>query len=271
MTTDSPLGRNAAYSDKYAPGLLCAVPRRDARDAIGIARQQPFTGVDVWNAWELTWLEPGGRPQVATAEIRVPADTPQLVESKSLKLYLNSFAMTEAQSLEHVASAVSRDLSDVAGGVVDVRLRYVGDSEWQRPARLPGTCIDTLDATCDAWETDPALLRADPGDTVREDLYSHLLRSLCPVTGQPDIGSVLFSYRGPKIDRRRLLRYIVSYRLHSDFHEACIERMFVDVLERCGASELTVCGFYQRRGGIDINPFRSNFEAAPRRLRLWRQ
>ena len=128
-----------------------------------------------------------------------------------------------------------------------------------------------LDVACDTWEVQPGYLQADPGAIVREDLYSHLLRSLCPVTGQPDTGSVFISYCGPRIDRENLLRYIVSFRQHSDFHEACVERIFVDILEHCNPADLTVAAYYQRRGGIDINPFRSNFEQAPHNIRLWRQ
>ncbi len=271
MTTNSPLGRETSYSDKYAPELLYAIPRGDARDALGTGPQLPFSGVDMWNAWELTWLDAGQRPQVATAEIRVPADSPNLIESKSLKLYLNSFSMTKLASVRKVEGILERDLSAVAGAPVAVSVMRVADSEGGVVTRLPGTCIDGLDVACDTWEVEPQLLSSNPEWIVHEDLYSHLLRSLCPVTGQPDSGSVLISYRGPRIDRLGLLKYIVSYRKHQDFHEACVERMFTDIQARCGIKQLTVAAFYQRRGGIDINPFRSNFEDPPRSLRLWRQ
>ncbi len=271
MAEDSPLGKPTSYSDKYAPELLYAMPRSDARDALGIEAELPFSGVDTWNAWELTWLDAGRRPQVATAEIRVPADSPKLVESKSLKLYLNAFSMTKLASVRKVEGIIERDLTALVGAPVEVRVSRVIDTEGARPSRLPGTCIDGLDVECDTWDVDPGLLSSNPEWVVREDLYSHLLRSLCPVTGQPDSGSVLVSYRGPRIDRAGLLRYIVSFRQHSDYHEACVERMFHDISERCGIKQLTVCAQYQRRGGIDINPFRSNFEEPPRSLRLWRQ
>ena len=271
MHQDSPLGKATDYPQIYEPGLLCPISRADAREALGIAEKQPFTGVDIWNAWELTWLGPGRRPEVATAAIRVAADTPNLIESKSLKLYLNSLAMTEFASGRKVEETVARDLQKAVGGPVAVRLTPVSRSESGAVSRLPGYCLDQLDVSCEDWEVRPDYLQADTGVTIREDLYSHLLRSLCPVTGQPDIGSVHISYCGPRIDHEGLLQYVVSYRQHNDFHEACVERIYVDILERCGPADLTVAAFYQRRGGIDINPFRSNFEQPPGRLRLWRQ
>ena len=269
MNTDSPLGRDTDYPNKYAPELLHSMPR--AREPIGITDELPFAGVDIWNAWELSWLGPTGKPVVATAQIRVPAETPRLVESKSLKLYLGSFAMSRFDTAGDVEDLISKDLRAAAGGAVRVSTTPVAASEGQRVTRLPGQCIDSLDVACDAWDVDPGLLRADPGAVVDVDLYSHLLRSICPVTGQPDTGSVSISYAGPRIDPESLLRYLVSYRQHGDFHEACVERMFVDILERCAPTRLTVAAFYQRRGGIDINPFRSNFESPPPSLRLWRQ
>ncbi len=271
MADDSPLGRATGYSDKYAPELLHAIPRSESRDAIGMGTELPFSGVDTWNAWELTWLDAGQRPQAATAEIRVPVDSPNLVESKSLKLYLNSFSMTKLASVRKIEGIIERDLAATVGAPVEVTVTRVLDTEGAMPSRLPGACIDGLDVECDTWDVEPALLSSNPEWVVREDLYSHLLRSLCPVTGQPDSGSVLISYRGPRIDRVGLLKYIVSFRKHDDFHEACVERMFRDISERCGIRQLTVCAQYQRRGGIDINPFRSNFEEPPRSLRLWRQ
>jgi 7-cyano-7-deazaguanine reductase len=249
---------------------LFSIPRAEARKA-WLSVPLPFRGVDIWNAWELTWLGPGKRPVAATAQIRVPADTPNLVESKSLKLYLNSFAMTQFDTLDQVAETISRDLGAAAGGPVDVRVTKVGDTEAAAVSRLPGLCLDELPVTCDTWEVDAGLLKADPGTIVEEDLYTHLLRSLCPVTAQPDFGSLSVQYRGPKIDPVSLLRYVVSYRQHEDFHEACVERMFADINLRCKPERLSVFAMYQRRGGIDINPFRSNFDDPPRNLRLWRQ
>ncbi len=270
--TDSklPLGQETRYPDRYDSSVLYAIARADSRAAL-LSGPLPFRGVDLWNAWELTWLRPGSQPVAATAEIRVPADTPNLIESKSLKLYLNSFAMSTFDTQAAVEKTISQDLSAAAGGPVSVRIDLVSDTEAAAASRLPGFCLDELSVSCDTFAVDPALLSADPDITVEEDLYTHLLRSLCPVTGQPDFGSVALHYRGPKIDRASLLRYIVSFRQHNDFHEACVERMFVDIKTRCGPEKLSVFACFQRRGGIDINPYRSNFDNQPRPLRLWRQ
>jgi 7-cyano-7-deazaguanine reductase len=264
--TNLPLGRATDYPQKYAPEVLCAIARRDSREALGIPGPLPFTGVDTWNAWELTWLGDSGKPQVATAQVVVPAESPNLVESKSLKLYLGSYAMTRFRTAERMRETIAADLSECVGAPVAVTL----DPD-VAIGTLPGTCIDTLDVECAEWEVDAGLLVANDAREVEECLHSHLLRSLCPVTGQPDIGSVLVSYRGPRIDPASLLRYIVSFREHHDFHEACVERMFVDILAQCRPTLLRVDARYQRRGGIDINPFRTNADDAPDKLRLWRQ
>jgi len=271
MSRKNPLGQVTAYPEEYSPDLLYAIARTGARAALGLKGALPFGGSDLWNAWDLTWLDPAGRPQVASAEIRIPADSLNLVESKSLKLYLGSFAMSRFDSARDVAATLQRDLTACTGAEARVRLRDPDAAGRAGIARLPGTCIDTAGVQCDAFEVRPDLLSADDADPVAEDLYSDLLRSLCPVTGQPDIGSVMISYRGPRIDRASLLRYIVSYRQHRDFHEVCVERMFMDIHRHCGAGQLTVYARYQRRGGIDINPFRSNFEMAVPNPRLWRQ
>ena len=264
--TNLPLGRETEYPPTYAPEVLFAVPRNDSRAALGLGDDLPFRGVDIWNAWELTWLGPGKRPVVATAEIRVPATTANLIESKSLKLYLGSFAMTEFRGPAEVRDAILHDLSGCAGGSVDVSLNT--DST---VAVLDGQCIDLLEVECSAWEVDAGLLRAEASEIVEESLHTHLLRSLCPVTAQPDMGSLQVTYAGPRIDPAALLRYIVSFREHNDFHEACVERIFVDISERCCPEKLSVYARYQRRGGIDINPFRSNVESRPDNPRLWRQ
>jgi 7-cyano-7-deazaguanine reductase len=269
--TELPLGKTTSYPDRYAPDVLCRIERADNRARIGLGAALPFSGVDIWNAWELTWLDEHGQPQTATAEIRIPADSQGIVESKSMKLYLGSFAMSEYASPHAVRDLIAADLGRCAGTSVSVRIDPLGASQGRGLHRLPGESLDRISAGCTEWEVNADLLRADAGTLVREDLYSDALRSLCPVTGQPDLGSVLVCYQGPRLDRASLLRYIVSYRRHQDFHENCVERMFVDLVERCGIGKLTVYARYQRRGGIDINPFRSNFEDAPRNLRLWRQ
>lgn len=269
--TNLPLGRETDYPHKYAPEVLCPIARGESRAALGLGEDLPFTGVDIWNAWDLTWLGPGDLPRVATAEIHMPADSPFMVESKSLKLYLNSFAMSSFESETDVAEAIARDLAPCVGAPVKVSVLPVSGTEARQAARLAGTCIDDLDVRCSDWDVNADLLQADPAISVTEDLHSHLLRSLCPVTAQPDMGSLQISYRGPQIDHAGLLRYIVSFREHNDFHEACIERMFVDLLRQCACEELTIHARYQRRGGIDINPLRTNSRDVPFNLRLWRQ
>jgi 7-cyano-7-deazaguanine reductase len=271
VTTDKlPLGRATPNPDKYDPGALFAISRAESRGAFS-SGSMPFRGVDIWNAWDLSWLGHGCLPVVATAEIRIPADTPNLVESKSLKLYLGSYAMSTFESPAVVADTIRRDLGAVTGGPVDVRVTPVADTEADSICRMPGFCLDALSISCDTFEVNAELLRSDPAIVVNEDLYTDLMRSLCPVTAQPDIGSLAVHYHGPKIDPASLLRYVVSFRQHNDFHEACVERMFVDLLERCKPEKLSVMARFQRRGGIDINPFRSNFEDRPPNLRLWRQ
>ena len=269
--TELPLGKTTSHPDRYAPDTLCRIERADNRGRIGLGGALPFSGVDIWNAWDLTWLDKRGQPQTATAEIRIPADSAGIVESKSMKLYLGSFAMSEHASPAAVRDLIASDLGKCAGAAVAGRIDTLGDSQGRALQRLPGESLDRIGADCREWEVNADLLRADADTVVSEDLYSDALRSLCPVTGQPDLGSVLICYEGPRIERASLLRYIVSYRQHQDFHENCVERMFVDIVERCGAAKLTVYARYQRRGGIDINPFRSNFEDTPRNLRLWRQ
>ncbi|MGI9270553.1 MAG: NADPH-dependent 7-cyano-7-deazaguanine reductase QueF [Woeseiaceae bacterium] len=268
MSDETPLGKPTSYSDQYDPDLLFAIPRREARKALRLGPDLPFHGSDIWNAWELTWLEPTGTPRCATVEISVPVDSPNIVESKSLKLYLNSFSMSSFDSLDVVRGTLQRDLSAVAQSDLSVSCTVAtGESPVED---FPGECIDLVDARCTHYQLDASMLRAG-GETVSMAVHSHLLRSMCPVTGQPDIGSVLISYTGPRIDNASLLQYIVSYRDHNDYHEACVERMFVDISERCQTDRLTVYARYQRRGGIDINPFRSDFEQSAPNIRLWRQ
>ena len=271
MTEEMPLGRATVYPEHYSPELLYAIARTDSRAALGLGAELPFHGADIWNAWELTWLESAGLPQVAMAEIRVLADSPSIIESKSLKLYLDSFAMTRHATGSDVSETIAQDLTGCAGSDVSVRLLPPSVTDGASIARLPGDSLDAAGVRCEVYDVDASLLRVDADDIVAEDLHSHLLRSLCPVTNQPDSGSVMISYKGPRIERERLLRYIVSYRQHNDFHESCVERMFMDILQRCNPEQLTVYARYQRRGGIDINPFRTNFEANPPNIRLWRQ
>lgn len=265
-----PLGRETGYPAQYAPDLLYPIARSDSREGLG-EDPLPFQGTDIWTAWELTWLAPGGMPVVATAEIRIPASSPNLIESKSLKLYLNSFAMTVCEHHGDVRNTIASDLGRCAGSPVSVTLETADDTAASTIATLPGLCIDSATADATTYDVDASLLRSDSSNIVDETLHTHLLRSLCPVTAQPDIGSLMLRYSGPRIDPASLLRYVVSFRSHNDFHEACVERMFIDIQQHCGAKQLSLYARYQRRGGLDINPFRSNFEPEPQNLRLWRQ
>lgn len=271
MTQEIPLGKATAYPEQYSPGLLYAIARADSRATLGLSEALPFHGCDIWNAWELTWLDPDGLPRVATAEIRVPADSPNIIESKSLKLYLNSFAMTVYASNSDVSETIEQDLISCTGSEVSAELTPPPETGGASTVQPPGDSLDTVGVRCNVYDVDAGLLQANSGDVVTEQLHSHLLRSLCPVTSQSDSGSVMIAYRGPRIDRAGLLRYIVSFRQHNDYHESCVERMFIDILERCKPEQLSVYARYQRRGGIDINPFRSNFEDDPPDTRVWRQ
>lgn len=258
---ESPLGRPVAYRNRYAPELLFPIRRQVKRDELGIAEAAlPFVGWDLWNAYELSWLSPGGKPVVALGEIRVPADSPCLIESKSLKLYFNSFNQSVFESLEAVVGTVREDLARATGAPVEVRFTRLGEG-WrvERGGGPPGGAIllDDLEVTIPGYDLDPSSLKAD-GAPREECLYSHLLKSNCLVTGQPDWGSVMLRYRGPAIDRPGLLAYIVSFREHNEFHEQCVERIFCDVWRRCQPEYLAVAARYTRRGGLDINPFRAS-------------
>ena len=259
---DSPLGRVAAYGDRYDPGLLFSIERAPQRAALGIGDPLPFSGADLWTAYELSWLGPQGKPEVAIGRFSVPAESPRIVESKSLKLYLNSFSQTRFDSTADVERAIAADLGAAFGAAVAVE--SIGPREFTRLrlTDLEGESIDDLAIEVEDYAPRPDLLVAGAA-AVEETLVSHLFKSNCPVTGQPDWGSVQVRYRGPRIDRAGLLRYLVSYRQHAGFHEHCVERIFVDLRERCRLGKLTVYARFTRRGGIDINPFRSDWEAAP--------
>ena len=263
MTTPdhSPLGKTTAYAEHYDPTLLFPIPRAPKREEIGVGAVLPFHGVDVWNAYELSWLDPRGKPQVALAEFRVPATSPHIVESKSFKLYLNSFMQTVLEDADELRGRLVRDLSRAAGAPVAVTLTPARAFAAQGMAELEGEVIDGLDVAVDHYGPPrPDFLLADSGPDVEETLVSHLLKSNCPVTGQPDWASVQVRYAGPRIDRAGLLRYLASFRRHNDFHEQCVERLFVDLTRRCAPRRLSVYARYTRRGGLDINPFRSSVE-----------
>jgi 7-cyano-7-deazaguanine reductase len=272
MLDESTLGKATTYRDRYDPGVLLPVPRAAQRMQLGLGTPLPFHGVDIWNAYELSWLGPRGQPRVAIAEFRVPAASPNLIESKSFKLYLNGFAQEHIDEPATLVAILARDLSAAAGNEVAITL-HAADAPTIPAGALAGLSLDTQDLAIDCYgPPQPEYLRTAVDATpVSETLVSHLLRSNCPVTGQPDWGSVQIRYTGPPIDHAGLLRYIVSFRRHSEFHEHCVERMFVDLMQRCAPGELSVHARYTRRGGLDINPFRSTSAAPPGNLRTPRQ
>ncbi|GAB3100679.1 NADPH-dependent 7-cyano-7-deazaguanine reductase QueF [Lysobacter terrae] len=251
---DLPLGRHIDYPREFDASLLCPIPRTLGREHIGVDDAAlPFSGVDRWHAYELSWLDAQGKPRVATATFEVPAHSPHLIESKSLKLYLNSFNATRFESDDAVLARIAEDLSHAAGAAVDVRFGLPRIDEIET-----GESIDALPVAIDCYgPPDAALLAADAGDVVEETLSSSLLKSNCPVTGQPDWARIEIAYRGPRLDRASLLRYLVSFRDHAEFHEQCVERVFTDLLTRARPQWLSVEARYTRRGGLDINPWRA--------------
>ena len=263
---------------KCSPQLLQPIPRDAGRKRLGLTGEPPFAGVDIWNAYELSWLDSAGKPVVATGEFRIPADSPNMVESKSLKFYLNSLNGRGYESPETVRSTISTDLGRVCGAQAQVRLNAMTSSTASTVAapvqgEPVGHCIDGAELVNPRYDLAPDLLRdsTDPRAEVAETLHSNLLKTNCPVTGQPDWATVMIRYRGSRIRRGALLAYLVSYRNHAEFHEQCVERMFVDIQRYCQPSALSVYARYLRRGGLDINPFRSNFETPPPNIRLLRQ
>jgi len=268
---DLPLGKPVAYTDTYTPSLLQSIARADARSIMGITAPLPFRGEDAWTCYELSWLNAKGRPEAGMLRIQAPCTSTHMVESKSLKLYLNSFTQTTFKSRRDLLATLDSDLALAFRAPVIVALLDV-DYAWDCGTQLPGRCLDALDLKIDAYERDPTLLECELGQaTVRETVHTHLFRSLCPVTGQPDWASVMVQYVGRPIPQRSMLRYLVSYRMHAAFHESTVEQIFIDVLRHCGPEQLTVYGRFLRRGGIDINPFRSTHETAAPHLRLPRQ
>ena len=261
----SPLGKPAAYADQYDATLLFALPRADKRAEIGVSEAAPFFGADLWTAFELSWLNLRGKPQIALAHITVPCETPNLVESKSFKLYLNSFNQSRFADASEVQACIRTDISQtvwrgapVAGTVgVSLLLPEVFDS--QQIHELDGLSLDRLDIECGRYTPAPELLSANHNEApVSEVLTSNLLKSNCLVTGQPDWGSVQIRYSGPQINQEHLLQYLVSFRNHNEFHEQCVERIFMDIWQRCRPIKLTVYARYTRRGGLDINPLRTS-------------
>ncbi|MCW5258353.1 NADPH-dependent 7-cyano-7-deazaguanine reductase QueF [Verminephrobacter aporrectodeae subsp. tuberculatae] len=275
----SRLGKASTYVDQYDAALLFPIPRADKRAEIGITGAAPFFGADLWTAFELSWLNARGKPQLALAHITVPCETPNIVESKSVKLYLNSFNNTCLADAAQVQARIRADLGEAvwrgAERSAAVGVTLLGPERFdQEPVHeLDGLSLDRLDVECTHYQPAPELLRARfDAAPVSEVLTSKLFRSNCPVTGQPDWASVQIAYSGPQIDQEGLLQYLVSFRRHSEFHEQCVERIFMDLWTRCQPGALTVYARYTRRGGIDINPLRtSRPQGLPRNVRTARQ
>lgn len=274
LLTDAPLGRKVASVDTYTPSLLYAIPRWDGREHLDFDGEKlPFRGVDIWNCYEVSWLDEHGKPQVATAEIIIPATSRHLVESKSLKLYLNSLNQTRFVRREEVIAAIEKDVGNVVQGPVWVKLNTQMAPQQGSHTDFAGILLDTLPLHIERYTLDSALLQNEVNtqEVVTESLVTHLFRSLCPVTQQPDWATILVRYRGRAIDHESLLAYLVSYRQHPDFHEQCVERIWMDIWHQCQPQQLTVYGRFTRRGGIDINPFRSNYEEPLPNMRMIRQ
>lgn len=266
------LGKHTDYPDDYSPELLAAIPRALAREALGLEQGSlPFVGEDIWNAYELSWLNKKGVPQVATAEFRLPCDSPVIIESKSFKLYLNSLNQLSFENMEAVEKTLQQDLAACAGSEVSIKLSASKSWAGQTFDVLPGQCLDNLDIETDCYLPDSQLLQLASSKQVDETFHSHLFRSLCPVTAQPDWASVWVAYRGPQIDPSSLLKYLIGFRQHQGFHEQCVEKVFVELLQVCEPKHLAVGAHFTRRGGLDINPVRSTDAAHYLNPRLFRQ
>ena len=275
----SQLGKPANYVDHYDASLLFPISRVPKREELGLQAALPFFGADLWTAFELSWLTPRGKPQVAIAHITVPCETPNIVESKSFKLYLNSFSNSKFASADEVRDRIRADISEAAWrgatsqSSVGVKLLLPEQFDREAVHELDGLSLDRLDIECTDYHPSSGLLTAAFEEKpVQETLTSNLLKSNCLVTGQPDWGSVQIRYAGPQIDQGGLLRYLVSFRNHNEFHEQCVERIFMDVWQRCKPVKLTVYARYTRRGGLDINPMRTSHPGAlPPNVRTARQ
>ncbi len=258
------LGKKTDFQAYYSPSLLQAVPRQLNREELNITVPLPFSGYDIWTLYELSWLNNKGLPQVAIGEVRLPVTSPNIIESKSFKLYLNSLNQTQFENWQEVADILANDLSVCAGSEVDVTLLPLDDFTNTPVVAFDGENIDTQDIEITQYTLDPTLLEnAAEGPVVTETLCSNLLKSNCLITHQPDWGSIRISYTGKRINREQLLRYFISFRQHNEFHEQCVERIFCDLMTHCQPELLTVYARYTRRGGLDINPYRTNMGKTP--------
>ena len=269
----SPLGKSSEYVSTYTPSLLFPIPRLAKWAELGVSGDSlPWHGVDFWTCLELSWLLQSGKPVLGIGEFAIPADSPNIIESKSFKLYLNSLNQTPFDSSSELQACLIKDLSAAAGKPVGVRIRNLGEVSGEGVVILPGQCIDDLDVSISNYEQpQPELLRCNKDKVVEQVLHTHLLKSNCPVTGQPDWGSVVVEYRGPELDAASLLTYLISFRQHADFHEQCVERIWLDLKRLLDPEHLTVYARYVRRGGLDINPYRSMGPVEVDNRRLVRQ
>ncbi|OEF23930.1 NADPH-dependent 7-cyano-7-deazaguanine reductase QueF [Vibrio rumoiensis] len=280
------LGQTTQYSHNYDPSLLQAVPRSLNRNDLGLtdAQNLPFVGTDIWTMYELSWLNNKGLPQVAIGDVMLPVTSPNLIESKSFKIYLNSLNQTKFESWQQVQDTIAKDLSQCAGDPVSVELHSLQHYTQQPITTMQGHCIDDQDIEINDYQFDESYLEGavtdrsistnqeDPQNHITETLHSHLLKSNCLITNQPDWGSVEIEYTGKQINQEALLRYLVSFREHNEFHEQCVERIFCDIMKYCQPEQLSVYARYTRRGGLDINPFRSTHLKQPQMLtRMARQ
>lgn len=257
--TDIPLGRHTQYPDSYDPGLLFPIARSENREKLSLAPHDlPFRGYDSWRAYELSWLDERGKPVVATGEFIVPSNSTFMTESKSLKLYLNSLNQMRFSSADEVQRIISQDLSSAVQSPVIVYLYNVEDERNFPVSKPSGECIDEFEVAIDCYLPNPEFIKIDAALQVTETLYSNLFRSHCPVTSQPDWGTVVISYHGAAIDRAGLLQYLISFRTHEGFHEDCAEKIFTDILRNADPQSLSVSMNFLRRGGLEINPVRTN-------------
>jgi 7-cyano-7-deazaguanine reductase len=270
---NSPLNKRSSYVDTYDKSLLFAIARTAKRDEIGVKNPLPFYGYDIWTAYELSWLDSQGKPVVAIGDILIPCESANIIESKSLKLYCNSLNNTVFDSKNTVERLLTFDLSAAVEAPVDVKLYGVEQGQTTPPRRFPGFCLDDLNVACSEYTVNADLLSIHDERVDHTTVYSHLLKSNCLVTGQPDWGSIFISYSGRRIDEASLLQYLVSFRNHNEFHEQCVERIFMDLSTRCCPETLTVYARYTRRGGLDINPIRSSSPMSdkPQNQPLFRQ
>ncbi len=271
ILAEAPLGKKTAYVSHYQRDLLFPITRKTNRTKLGLSGTLPFKGIDIWNAYELSWLNSKGKPVVAIGEFIFPCESPNLVEAKSFKLYLNSFNNTAFANIDEVIATIQRDLTEIAEAPVQVRIKLVEPLAPITTQVFSGICLDQLDVKCDTYLVNPAFLQTED-KILSEVLYSDLLKSNCLITGQPDWGSVQIQYTGKKIQHAGLLQYIISFRDHNEFGEQCVERIFLDIMQRCAPQKLSIYARYTRRGGKDINPYRSTEGSEiPENFRLCRQ